>query len=293
MNRRIFLGTMATMTAALAAAGRAAAAGTHQLERIGVQLYTVRDAMKADVAKTLARVAQIGYNDVEFAGYFDHTPSQIRALLDQNHLQAPSAHVEYTALGNVWPKQLDAAHTIGHKLLVCPWIPEDVRNSPDGWQRAADLFNQAGEASQKAGIQFAYHNHNFEFKPASIGLPYDFLLRHTDASAVKFEADLFWMILAGGDPIAYMEKYPTRFAAFHVKDLLKGYAKKEVEPGDLAEAHIKGVMLEVGSGGIDFAKILEVARQQGVKYYFVEHDHPTSAFDSIARSYRYLHDLRF
>ncbi len=293
MNRRVFLGAMTAMTATLATARAAFAEGSHQLERIGVQLYTVRDAMKADVAGTLAKVAKVGYNDVEFAGYFDHTPKQIREILDQNHLQAPSAHVEFTTLGEGWPKVLEAAHTVGHKLLVCPWIPEEVGKGQDRWQKSAEAFNKAGEASKKAGIQFAYHNHNFEFKEESYGKPYDLMLTHTDAGLVKFEADLFWMILSGNDPIAYMEKYPGRFAAFHVKDMARGYAKKEVEQSALAAEHMEGVMMDVGSGGIDFAKIFALGRKQGVKYYFVEHDNPKDPFASIANSYRYLHGLKF
>ena len=294
MDRRIFLGAMAGTMAATMVDGRSAfAEGSHRLDRIGVQLYTVRDAMKTDFAGTLAQVAKIGYNEVEFAGYFDHTPKEVRAILDQNHLQAPSAHVDFALLGADWEKTLDAAHIVGHKILVCPWIPDEIRNAPGGWQQAADTLNHAGEISHKAGIQLAYHNHNFEFHEVNGKKPYDTLLAKTDAALVKMEIDLFWMILAGSDPVAYMEKNPGRVVCLHVKDMVRGYGKKEDEQSALDAAHMEKVMVDVGSGGINFGRIFEVARRTGVKHYFVEHDNPKVPLESLRNSWRYLNDLRF
>ena len=142
-----------------------AADKTRKLERIGMQLYTVRDLMKADVDGTLAKVAAIGYNEVEFAGYFDHAPKDIRAMLDKHKLTAPSEHVSYEVVQNKWPETLDAAQIVGHKFIVCPSIDDSQRTKGEAWKRAAEVFNRAGEASKKAGIQFAYHNHTWEFEP--------------------------------------------------------------------------------------------------------------------------------
>src|SRR5438552_6309576 len=181
MNRRKFIGT--SVAATLAAKTSFAGGMPKMVRPIGVQLYTVRDAMKSDFEGTVAKVAATGYKEVEFAGYFDHSPKDVRAILDKNGLAAPSCHVGYDVVEKKWSEALDAAKIVGHGYIICPWIDEKQRKEPDGWKRAADLFNRAGEASKKAGIQFGYHNHSFEFDPAdSLGgkLPYDFLLAETD-----------------------------------------------------------------------------------------------------------------
>jgi len=110
-----------------------------KLDAIGVQLYTVRNAMKADLPGTIAKVAQIGYQEVEFAGYFDHSPKEIRSVLDQNNLSAPSAHIPYDVLDDKWPGVLEAAQVVGHKYIVCPWIDDEVRKQ-GRWKEAAAKF---------------------------------------------------------------------------------------------------------------------------------------------------------
>src|SRR5947209_15549883 len=190
MNRRTFIGTSIAATLAAAAKTSWAADSAHKIDRIGLQLYTVRDAMKTDFEGTIAKVAATGYKEVEFAGYFDHAPKDTRAILDKNGLASPSCHVDYNVVEKKWPETLEAAKIVGHSYIICPWIDEKQRKEPDGWKRAAELFNKAGEASQKAGIQFGYHNHSFEFDPAeSLGgkPPYDFLLAETDPKLVRSE----------------------------------------------------------------------------------------------------------
>jgi sugar phosphate isomerase/epimerase len=287
MNRRTFIGSSvaATLTVSRLSWG---AEATHKLDRIGVQLYTVRDAMKADFEGTLAKVAAIGYREVEFAGYFDHSPKDVRAILDRLKLTSPSEHVAYAVVQDKWPETLDAAHVVGQTYIVCPWIEESQRKGTDGWKRAAELFNRAGEASQKAGIQFAYHNHTFEFEPsADLGgkLPYDVLLAETDAKLVKMEMDLCWASVAGQDPVGYFERYPGRFPLVHVKDWTKG------ENGKMSEKD--GHMAEVGSGSIDWKRLFAQSPKAGIQHYFVEHDEPKSPFESLSNSYKYLQNLRF
>ena len=160
MDRRAFLGTMA----AAAVAGRSV--GAASIANVGMQLYTVRTLLEKDFDGTLAKVAAIGYKEVEFAGYFNHTPQQVRDVLKRTGLSSPAAHVGYDSLAeDKWPAVLEAAHAIGHTFLVNPWIEPSVRSQPGIWKRVAETFNRAGEASKKAGIQFAYHNHHFEFEP--------------------------------------------------------------------------------------------------------------------------------
>jgi sugar phosphate isomerase/epimerase len=297
MNRRTFIGT--SIAASLAAAARPAwAADTaHHIDRIGLQLYTVRGAMKTDFAGTIAKVAAVGYKEVEFAGYFDHSPKDVRAILDKNSLASPSCHVGYDVVEKKWPETIEAAELIGHRYIICPWIDEKQRAQPDGWKRAADLFNRAGEASQKAGIQFGYHNHSFEFNPAdSLGgkLPYDFLLAETDPKLVAMEMDLCWISVAGKDPLAYFEKYPGRFPLVHVKDWIKDPNATDSYKGATGSAvKIGGRLADVGQGSIDWKRIFAHSEKAGIKHYFVENDEPKSAFDDIKISYTYLHNLQF
>ena len=139
INRRTFLGQVAAGTLLSTASSRAAA---HQIERLGVQLYTVRDLMAKDFEGTLAKVASLGYQEVEFAGYFDQTPANVRAILDRHKLTAPSAHIDYPSLGEKLPQIIDASRIIGHRYLVNPWIDEEMRKQPDVWKRVAEAFNR-------------------------------------------------------------------------------------------------------------------------------------------------------
>jgi sugar phosphate isomerase/epimerase len=296
MNRRTFVQTSVTAGLFASLPVRTFAA-MHEIEKVGVQLYTVRDDMKKDFAGTIAKVAGVGYKEVEFAGYFDHKPADVRALLDKNGLAAPSCHVGYDIVEKHWPETIDAAHTIGHTFIVCPWVDEKLRKSPDGWKQVAETFNKAGEASSKAGIQFGYHNHTFEFVPdTNLGgkLPYDFLLENTDPKLVKMEMDLCWISVTGQDPVAYFAKYPGRFPLVHVKDVKQ---IPKVAPGKANEFlntdFEKKEMTEAGYGVIDWKRIFSHADQAGIEHFFVEHDSPAEPFASITASYKYLAALRF
>jgi sugar phosphate isomerase/epimerase len=249
------------------------------LKTIGLQLYTVRFALRKDIEGTLAKVAAIGYREVEFAGDFDEPPNAVRAMLDRQGLTAPSAHVDYSVVEKKWSQSIERGHALGHKYLICSDIDEKQRALPDGWKRAAELFQRAGEAGQKAGIQFGYHNHTFEFQPdKSLGgkLPYDFLLAETDPHLVKMEMDLCWITEGRQDPLTYFHRYPGRFPLVHVKDITKDHH-----------------MTEVGSGAINWKRILADSDEAGIKHYIVEHDEPASPFESIRTSYEYLRKLEF
>jgi sugar phosphate isomerase/epimerase len=291
MNRRTFLETASTVTAATLLTSRFGwAAGDHKIDKVGLQLYTVRDLMKGDFDGTIAKVAQIGYKEVEFAGYFGRTGQQVRAVCDRNGLAAIATHVQYDELDDKFPAVVETSKAIGLEYIVCPWIPEDLRKSPDIWKQAAAKFNHCGELSKKAGMQFAYHNHWFEFLPVDGKLPYDQLLKECDPNLVKMEMDLCWITAAGGDPVKYFDLYPGRFPLVHVKDLKtlpKITAGGAQNYGDTVD------LTEVGSGLIDWKKIFAQSEKAGIKHYIVEHDHPKQPFDSIAKSYDYLNKLRW
>ncbi len=291
VDRRTFLETASTVTAATLLTGRFAwAADEHKLDQIGLELYTVRGEMKKDFHGTLAQVAAIGYKQVEFAGYFKHTPQQVRDALDKNGLTSPACHVDWKVLGDNWPAQIESAKVIGQSYIICPWIPEKIRKQPGGWKLAVDTFNRCGEASQKAGITFGYHNHWLEFVPEKDGkLPFDFLLDHCAPNLVQFEMDLCWITVGGGDPLAYFDRYPGRFPLVHVKDIKKLPQVTSGGPQNFGD-ELKD-MTEVGSGLIDWKRIFAQSDKAGIKYYIVEHDKPRHPFDSIKTSYEYLRKL--
>ena len=287
MERRDFLGSLAAATVLPRfTTGCLGAVTRARIAKVGLQLYTVRDLMKADFEGTLATVAQIGYREVEFAGYFDHTAEQVRAVLDKNGLASPSCHVGYgDATGPGWSATLEKAKAVGHQYVVCAWIDEQARKSADDWKRICDQFNAAGTAAQAAGLQFAYHNHSFEFVPLADGRkPYDVLLANTDPKLVRLEVDLFWITFGGADPLAYFTKYPGRFPLVHVKDMMPK-ATPDVAPDK--------VMADVGKGSIDWKGIFAHSSQGGIEHYFVEHDQPADPLASIRTSYQYLRDLEF
>ena len=286
ITRRTFLGQMA-MSTLIPAVGRAA---EHRIDRLGLQLYTVRTEMAKDFEGTLAKVAAAGYQEVEFAGYFDQDPKKVRALLDRHKLTAPSAHIDYATVQSKLDQAIESAHAIGHKFLVNPWIDEEMRKQPDIWQRVAAAFNKAGETCKKAGIQFAYHNHHFEFVPVNGVMPFDLLLKACDANLVKMELDLCWITVAQKDPLTYFQRYPGRFPLVHVKGVKKIPEGQAPVPFDQAIPNIT----DVGTNDvIDWKRILAKSSQAGIQHYFVEHDQPPSPFDSVRASATYLHQLRW
>ena len=276
IDRRGFLGSAAGgLLGATPLARLLAGSAKNRLGAIGLQLYTIRNAMQRDFEGSLAHVARIGYREVEFAGYFDHAPAEVRRMLGRHGLTAPAAHISLEDIRTRWDRTIADAHTVGHRYLVCAWINDEDR-SLDGYRKVGEEFTRAAETARKAGIEFAYHNHSYEFVPLSGQLPYDILLAASDPALVKFEMDLFWITKGGGDPLAYFAKYPGRFPLVHVKDM-----------------SADGRMVDVGRGRIPFARIFAQQKLAGIRHYFVEHDEPADPFASITASYGYLRGLRF
>jgi sugar phosphate isomerase/epimerase len=283
IDRRTFLGSMALGgLGALLLTGRAySGPGSSRsvIHRIGLQLYTVRAEMEQDFEGTLRKVAAIGYKEVEFAGYFKRTPQQVTAVLAAAGLTAPSSHVLLASLRTDLDRTVEAALAIGHKYIVCAYLLPTERGSLDSYKRLGDTFNQAGSRCKAAGLQLAYHNHDFEFSPMEGKLPYDVLLAATDPELVKFEMDLYWITKGRQKPLDYFLRYPGRFPLLHVKDM---------------DNTPRQFFTEVGNGLIDFRPIFAKAQEAGVKHYFVEQDVcPGSPFDSIKTSFEYLRKMNF
>ncbi len=277
MERREFVQTMAGAGLAIACTGSSRAPRAARLDKVGIQLYTVRDQMKADFEGTLAHIAEIGYKEVEFAGYFDHAAADVKAILTRHGLAAPSTHVAFEN-DEKWKAALDTAKTIGHEYIVMPWIPQERRKTLDDWKNFAQVFNHAAQMAHDAGIQFAYHNHDFEFPKMDGQVPYDVLLQNTDPKLVQLEIDLYWITKAGQDPLAYFSRWPGRVPLVHVKDSAGPPEHK---------------IVDVGQGKIEWKRIFAKREQAGIKHFFVEHDQPPQPFDDIAASYKYLSQLEF
>jgi sugar phosphate isomerase/epimerase len=280
-TRRNFLATLGV--AALGIVGGDAAASTilaprRKLKKVGLQLYTVRDLMKADMPGTLRRVAAIGYREVEFAGYFGRTPAQVRALLKQNGLTSPSTHIALDILEKDSVRAFADARAIGHEWVTVPFIPENRRKTLDDWKRITELLGQLAPQAKAAGLRLAYHNHDFEIRPVDGQRPLDYMLDHTDPSLIDFEMDVYWVVFGGGDPFDFFNRHPKRFKLVHVKD--------SAGPPD-------NKMVDVGKGTIDFRAIFAASEKAGIRHYFVEHDQPADPIATIRNSYNYLHALRY
>lgn len=264
------LGVAALATGALTGLARAAALG----KRPGIQLYTINEFMHSDTPAALKRLREIGYLEVETAGSGSLNAQQFRGLLDQAGLTCPSAHLQFD------PKNLepafDDAHAFGARFAISSVMrslvlgadaPKNILKvgiTLDEAKRTAELANKIGAAAQRAGLQFGYHNHNFEFADVGNGqVGYDVILKETDPKLVKFEIDCGWMIFAGHDPVSYMTQHPGRFPLIHVKDFL---AKSPGNP-DMQGA-------ELGHGSVDYKPIFAAAEKAGLKHYFVEQEGP-------------------
>ena len=252
------------------------AADHRTLERIGVQLYTVRTLLERDFEGTLESVARIGYHTVEFHDYFDHTPQQVRGLLDRLGVDAPAAHFRWPDLQSDLGGVIETAQIIGHRYVILPWLPPEDRATLDQYRYLAEFCNRAGETCREAGLQFGYHHHDWEFQPLEGEVPFDLMLAETDPDLVEFEMDLYWITKGGRSPFEYFDSHPGRFTLCHVKDMGRDRS-----------------WADVGSGSIDFASIFARSEQAGLRYFFVEHDEPADPLVSIATSFDYLESLEF
>ena len=254
-------------------------------QKIGLQLYTLRNEMGKDAKGTLAKVAAQGYKTVETFGYgngkwFGMNATELRAELKSHGLTTPSGHTFPASVflqsgwEEKWKPAVTDAKAVGQEFIVVPWMEEQYRTDINNFKKLAATLNKAAEICKQTGIKLAYHNHDFEFAPLAGTNGLDVLLKGTDPKLVFFEMDIYWVSKAGKDPLTYFSKHPGRFAMWHVKDMDKTPQKN---------------FTEVGSGVINFKKIFTYAKQSGMKYFFVEQDQcPGEPLDSTAKSITYL-----
>jgi sugar phosphate isomerase/epimerase len=266
---------------------------------VGIQLYTVEAPMLKDPVGTLKTLRKIGFGEVESAGFGKLTAKQFRQLLDDAGLACPSAHLPFD-INNLGPT-FDDAHALGAKYATSGSLPlpvdpkAAVAMSKPGMsleqaKRTAQLAIRIGEAARRAGVQYVYHNHDFEFADQGGGaIGYDVLLRETDPQLVKFEIDCGWMVFAGHNPVDYFNKYPDRFPMIHVKDFLRN-------PDANAAAGSAATMLgaELGRGVVDYKPIFAAAKKAGLQHYFAEQEGPFSRMNQLQAAqvaYDYLHSI--
>ena len=250
---------------------------------VGVQLYTVREQAEQDLGAVLAHISMIGYKEVEtYWNVYTHPAKKLRSMIVDNGLAVPSGHFDYEGLES----KLEYAKELGVQYMICPMLPKTMWTSADGFKQAADQFNKWGEQVKSMGMQFGFHNHNYEFQKFGNTTGFDILTQKADPKLVCLEMDCYWITQAGQDPVAMLKKFGSRIQLLHLKDRQPGFPTTQMLGPD-AE-HIT----EVGSGTINWKAVIETAQQTGVKYFFVERDNgSTPAFESLRISYDYLSKL--
>jgi len=251
-----------------------------RLQRIGLELYAVRRTMARDPERTLAAIRAIGYTDVELLwsfGNFGRTPAQVAATLKNEGLLAPSAHVSPAVVFVGLERSLEMAKVLGHQYLIVPSFTADTTRSLDDWREWADKFNAAGAVARRAGIWLAFHNEPDHMTPINGAVPYDVFVQRIDPSVVRLQLDVGNMLMGGGDPMSYLDKYRDRYWSFHIKDVVPDRSKD----------------VELGRGTFDFARFLARVPAINDKPCYVEHESATDELAAARSNFRYLRDLDF
>lgn len=252
-------------------------------ENFGLQLYTLRDVLPANPKDVLTKVASYGYKQIEsYEGeqgmFWGMKNTEFKKFMDDLGMKIVSSHCD---INKDFERKAEEAAAIGMKYLICPWL--GPQKSLDDFKKHAATFNQRGETCKKYGLRFAYHNHDYSFVPLEGQLPQDVMMQATDKDLVDFEMDIYWVVTAGQDPIAWFNKYPGRFKLSHVKDRKKGAAPSE-----------KDASVIVGTGGIDFTSILKAAEKNGMDYFIIEQERydNTTPLDAVKADAEYMKNLR-
>jgi sugar phosphate isomerase/epimerase len=245
---------------------------------IGLQLYSVREMLAKDYEGTLKQLASLGYQEVEAAGYFDHSPEQVKSAMSAAGLRCVSAHYPYSSLSKDFDKIVAFNKEIGVKYIICAFpgikdpsrlkdmsYPTMIRSfTLEDYRWNADQFNKFGEKLKATGMKFGYHNHTMEFGKQDGVVPLDEMIRLTDPELVTFELDCGWVIVGGANPVDYLHRYPSRISMLHVKDF-----KHTDTPASVVEPPPAA---ELGKGTLDYRPVFEAAKKASIKHYFIEQE---------------------
>ncbi|MFC2146970.1 sugar phosphate isomerase/epimerase family protein [Bacteroidota bacterium] len=246
-------------------------------QNFGVQLYSFRNEMAKDAITTLKQIASLGFKEIETARsqkghYYGLGPAEMKSVCDDLDMNLKSGHVH---LDDKWQQTMEEAVESGQEYLICSSMPSEGQNV-DNYKKVAEEFNKAGEACQKLGLKFGYHNHEYEFETENNQVLYDVLLSNTEADLVYMELDLGWVVVAGKDPLDYFKKYPGRFPLWHLKDM--DMNKKE--------------STEFGKGGLDIPSMMAHKKASGVKHIFLEQEeYASNPLESMKHNMAYLKNL--
>lgn len=257
-------------------------AGKASLDKFGIQLYTLREDMPKDPKGIIKKLASFGYQQIEgFEGqqgmFWNMSPKDFKMFLDDLGLTMISSHCNIR--DNFEEKAAQAAE-VGMAYLICPYI--GPQKSMDEWKKVTDLFNDCGRICEKEGIRFAYHNHEYTFKSFSGMIPHNFIMENTDPDLVDHQMDIYWVVTGGADPVDFLTRYSNRFRLCHVKDRIKGATDRDAS-------------CDLGTGSIDYPKILKIAADQGMQYYILEQERydNSTPLKSAEHGAKYLKKLEF
>ena len=317
-HRRNFLRTTAAILAGnIFSSKLSAQAGINKgarkgLDKIGIQLFSIPRLTEKDFAGTMRMLAEIGYREIEFfgpysfsapedrerwqgvapslgfsgSGFFGLTTKEVKKILDDNGLSAPSMHTGSASLNKAMDGLAEAAHILGAKYVVLPSAP--TQPDLDAYKKLAEEFNRIGAEARKRDIRFAYHNHGNGLKAINGTIPFELIMEETDAEHVFFQMDIYWMTAGGVDVSGYLDKYPGRFRLMHLKDMAKD-VRFSGDGGDPQQwMELFPYLENVGGGVLDMEKILSHAKKSGVEHFIVERDLAPNPEDDLRRSFTYL-----
>lgn len=279
MKRRTFVQTLGAAATGMLVAPLPAPR-VKRLDRIGLELYSVRHAMASNPERTLAAVRAAGYTDVELLwsfGNFGRTPAQVKATLDNEGLRAPSAHMNPATIFVGWQHSLEIAKLLGHQHLIVPSFTPETNGTLDAWREWADRFNSAGAVARTAGVWLAFHNEPDHMAKIDGQIPYDVFVERIDPSVVRLQLDVGNMLMGGGDPMAYLAKYRDRYGSFHLKDVVPDRSSDT----------------ELGKGTFDFKRFLANVPAIETKYCHVEQEGATDELAAARNNCQYLRQLEF
>lgn len=288
-NRRNFLTQAGILSAGMMIAPPILRAAS-QDKVVGLQLWSLFNQLNGgNVKDVIPKVAKAGYKEVETYGYskkdgfWGLDAKAFSSLLKDNGLSTPSGHFEFdrflrTGETDELQSYIEAAHITGMEYIIVPHLDDNLIKTVDDFKHIADKLSAAAAVCKKAGLKFGYHNHNFEWKQVDGTTFYDTILSQTDPETVKMEMDLYWVVRTGQDPVEIIKAHPGRFFAFHIKDMDKNNHEKNTE---------------VGTGTIDFKRIMGYAKLGGVKHFIVEQENYTNIdpYVSITQSCSYVKNV--
>jgi sugar phosphate isomerase/epimerase len=254
-------------------------------QKIGLQLYSLREQFKTDVPGTLAKIKAWNIREIEGGGTYNLPLEEYKKLLKDNNLTMISVGADFNALKDNPQSAVEEAKRFNAKYVVCFWIPHqgsdfDITNIKE----AVNVFTAAGKLLKENGISLCYHPHGYEFRPYEKGTLFDYLVQNTDSKYVNFEMDVFWVKHPGQDPVALLKKYPNRFLLMHLKDRKPG-----TEGNQNGNADVETNVV-LGQGDVGIAEIMKEAKKAGVKHYFIE-DESSRSEVQIPQSLQYIKSL--